>query len=774
MNSKKTGNPLIKRIPRELKTDWKKYFVISIFLILVIGFVSGLYVANNSMIKAADESADKYKLEDGHFELTKKADEELIKKISSETNSKIYEFFYRNENEDNDNDGKSDGTIRVYVKNDEINEACIMDGRLPENENEVAIDRMHADNAGITVDDEIKIGDYKYKVVGLIAYVNYSTLHEKNTDLMFDAINFDVGMLTKDGFDRLGERIHYSYSWFYNEKPVGNVENKEASDEFLENMYIQVLSEGNDVEDYLPAYTNNAIQFAVSDIESDKSLGEALLAVFIVIIAFIFALTISNTISKESAVIGTLRASGYTKGELVFHLVSTPMVVTVISALIGNVLGYTVFKDAVVNMYYNSYSLPSYKTLWNSEAFVKTTIVPMVIMLVVNLVIITNNMKKTPLQFLRHDLKKRKRQKTVRLPRVSFFSRFRMRIILQNISNYLMLFVGISFVMVLLAFSIGMPETLDYYKKTAADSMISKYQYVLMSCVDKDGNVVETENEDAEKYLMTSLLYKEGEHEEEISLYGIAGDSGYIRSEQLSSLKEGEIVITDSFSEKFSLKEGDTIILDEKYADESYEYKIAGFYEGTQSVAAFVREKSFRENFSVDDGMFTGFFSDSKIDDLDTDLIAAVITEKEITKMCDQLDLSMGSMLEYFQYLCIGLSIILIYLLTKIIIEKNENAISMTKILGYQNSEIARLYLLSTTFVVVIESMLGIFVGQAVMRYYWKIMIMDYSGWYAFKLSAAGYIKMFVFVIVGYMAAALLDFNRIKKIRMDEALKNIE
>lgn len=49
---------------------------------------------------------------------------------------------------------------------------------------------MHADNAGIKVGDTISAGGEKYEVSGLIAYVNYATLHEKSTDLMFDAITF--------------------------------------------------------------------------------------------------------------------------------------------------------------------------------------------------------------------------------------------------------------------------------------------------------------------------------------------------------------------------------------------------------------------------------------------------------------------------------------------------------------------------------------------------------------------------------------------------------
>ena len=52
-------NPLMKRIPRELLGDWRKYLVVGLFLILTIGFVSGMYVANGSMMEAADAGAAK-------------------------------------------------------------------------------------------------------------------------------------------------------------------------------------------------------------------------------------------------------------------------------------------------------------------------------------------------------------------------------------------------------------------------------------------------------------------------------------------------------------------------------------------------------------------------------------------------------------------------------------------------------------------------------------------------------------------------------------------
>ncbi|MEE1217619.1 MAG: FtsX-like permease family protein [Agathobacter sp.] len=761
MSRKKIKNPLIKRIPKEIIGDWKKYLVVFLFLVLTIGFVSGMYVANDSMLTSADEGVSKYKQEDGHFELKDKADSELVKAIESgavktapdekdsdsdKTPVTLYENFYRNENEDYNADGKKDGTIRVYTKTEDINLACLIEGSFPQNENEIAVDRMHADNVGMKVGDTIKVSGKEFKVSGLIAYVNYSTLHEKKTDMMFDAIKFDVAMVTNEGFERLNKSIHYAYAWKYEDEPA----------------------------DDIPRYSNPAINFATDDMGSDKAMGGVLLDILIVIIAFIFAVTISNTIANESSAIGTLRASGYTKGELVRHYLSMPVIVTFLAAVVGNILGYTVFKDVVVGMYYNSYSLPTYHTIWNPGAFVKTTLAPVIIMLVVNLIVIIRMMQHTPLQFLRHDLKKTKRKKAMRLPKWSFMSRFRLRIMFQNVANYLILFVGIFFIMVMLAMAVGMPDTLDYYKKNTDSMMFAKYQYVLKSYVDADGNVLETDNSDAEKFDMTSLLRRTDEFDEEVSVYGVETDSAYVKLKGLDSLKDNEVYISDSFADKYGIKPGDTIKLDAQYEKKTYKFKVKGTYDKSQSIAVFMPIEHFADTFDFADGRFSGFLSDTKIKDIDESNIATTITIRDITKMADQLDHSMGSYMQYFQVLCILLSAVMIYLLTKLIIEKNETAISMTKILGYDNREIASLYLVSTSIVVVISDIISVVLGAKVMDIVWRIMLQTFSGWFSFHMTPVGYVKMFVFVLIGYLIVTVFDFRRIKRIPMDMALKNVE
>lgn len=789
---KRTVNPLIKRIPKELIGDWKKYLIVFAFLVLTIGFVSGMYVANESMMKAADESVTKYEREDGHFEWSEKADSDLIKDVesgeqvdmsaitgkeeedASDVPVIIYENFFRNEKEDNNNDGKNDGTVRVFAKTDNINLACVLDGRLPENENEIAVDRMHADNVDMKVGDTIRVGGEKFEVVGLIAYVNYSTLHEKTTDLMFDAIKFDVAMVTDEGFDRLGESIHYAYAWKYKDAPADEKEEKALSDDFRKVLAAQTMLHGNELKDYVPSYGNPAINFATDDMGSDMSMGGVILDILIIIIAFIFGVTISNTISKESSTIGTLRASGYTRGELVRHYLSMPVIVTFLAAIVGNILGYTVFKNVVVGMYYNSYSLPTYETVWNPDAFVKTTVVPIILMFVVNLIVIVRMLRHTPLQFLRHDLKKSKRKKAIRLPHWKFMSRFRVRIMFQNISNYLILFVGICFIMVMLAMAVGMPDTLTYYQKHASNLMFTKYQYVLKTYQNADGSIVTTDNEDAEMFAMKSLVKRSDALDEEISTYGVVDDSRYIEISDLESLEKNEVYISNSYADKYGIAIGDTIKLEEKYTDDTYNFKVCGIYDQCQSIAVFMPIDQYRKVFDLDNEAFSGFFSDAKITDIDSDMIASTITKRDITKMCDQLDHSMGSYMQYFQVLCILLSMAMIYLLTKLIIEKNENAISMTKILGYENREIASLYLLSTTIVMIVIDVLTVAVGVWVMNFAWKEILMTYSGWFSFHMETISYVKMFAFVLIGYVIVMILDFQRIKKIPMDQALKNVE
>lgn len=769
-------SPLRKRIPRELKGEFGKYLVVFLLMVLTIGFVSGFLVADGSMLKAYDESFDKYNIENGNFRTAEKVYRSQWKDIEA-AGVTLYENYYIEEDLDNGS------TMRFFKNREKVNKVCLMKGEMPSGQGEIAIDRMYADNNSLQVGDALTRGKKSWKITGLVALSDYSALFQNNNDSMFDSVKFGVGIVTPEEFETLDqEKLQYNYAWIYNQQPKDEKEEKKVSEDLMEDI-------GNVVtlEAFVPRYLNQAIIFTGDDMGGDKAMVVMLLYIVIVIMAFVFGITISNTIRKEAGVIGTLRASGYTRRELIFHYMTLPVLVTLAGALIGNILGYTVFKGVCAGMYYGSYSLPTYVTVWNAEAFLLTTVVPIIIMILINYAVLRYRLQLSPLKFLRRDFSGKKQKRAVYLsPKIGIFSRFRLRVIFQNVSNYLVLFVGVIFANLLLFFGMLLPSALDHYQLEIQGNMLAKYQYMLsVPASVSSGNKLDgmlslleyymdtrTDNKDAEKFSAYSLNTMPGKYKsEEIVLYGVEPDSQYIHAD----LSGDGVYISSAYADKFRIKKGDIITLKEKYEKDEYSFKVDGIYDYTASLCVFMERDKLNEVFDLGDDYFGGYFSDTEIKDIDSKYIGSVIDLESLTKISRQLDVSMGDMMGMMYGFSVIIFLVVIYLLSKVIIEKNAQAISMTKILGYTDGEISRLYILSTSLVVVICLLLSLPIERQIMEVLFReMMLSSISGWITMWVDPMIYVKMMAIGIATYAVVAVLEFRRIRHVPMDEALKNVE
>ena len=145
-----------------------------------------------------------------------------------------------------------------------------------------------------------------------------------------------------------------------------------------------------------------------------------------------------------------------------------------------------------------------------------------------------------------------------------------------------------------------------------------------------------------------------------------------------------------------------------------------------------------------------------------------------MTKTSRQLTVSMGKMFYMINVFAVVLFALLIYLLTKLIIERNSISISTVKILGYNNGEIGRLYLLATTWVVIVSIVLSLVISTKVIDLIYYEMMKEYSGWLTFYIEPAIYGEMFIMGMVVYIVIAVMQFRKIKKIPMEQALKIVE
>ena len=748
-------NPLRKRLPKELKSEFGKYLVLFLFITGMIAIVSGMLVASGSMHTAYIESFEKYNIEDGNFEYAQKAEPSQIAAIEKDGVT-LYENFYVEEETD-----EVDSKLRIFKNRDEVNKVCVMEGELPDTNQEIAIDRMYADNNKITVGDKLSVAGEQLKVTGLVALSDYSALFASTSDMMFDAVKFGVAVMTEEGMAQFGDNhMHYSYSWQYEDAPANDEEAKKRSEEFLE-----TLTANGMVTNYIPAFSNQAIQFAGDDIGKDKIIMAYFLYIVVIIIAFIFAITTSNTIVKEANVIGTLRASGYTKGELIRHYLAMPVMITLVSAILGNILGYTWFKDVAADMYYGSYSLPTYVTIWNANAFVQTTVIPVLLMITINVVILVDKLSLSPLQFIRRDVSRKKKKKAFRLnTKIRIMKRFRLRIVFQNMPNYITIVIGIFLANIILLFGTAIPSVLDRNQEDIIGNMICDYQYILKM-------PAETKTNGAEKYCATALNTVEGKrNSEEVSVYGIVDDSEYIDVD----IQEGNVYISSAYAQKFEIAKGDKITLKETYGDKKYQFKVGGIYEYPAGIAVFMTQDDFCETFAMEEGYFNGYFSNEVIDDIEESYIATKITEDDMTKMSRQMKVSMGSMLDMFYAFGILMFMLIIYLLSKIIVEKNAQSISMTKILGYTNGEISGLYIMTTSLVVVLSLVTTLPLVSVLMTEVFESMLAQYSGWIPCDIPLVNYVKIAGTGMAAYAVIAFMQYKRVQKIPLDVALKNVE
>lgn len=861
-------NPLNKRIPREFRQDFGKFFVIFAFLVLLISLVSGFLVATGSCADAFYKGVTRYKLEDGHLCFDRRPPESVLRALEQKAGIRVYALPRA--------DLRLSGTrlLRIYPNREKVDLACVIAGKLPAAADEIALDRLFAENNHYEIGGLLKVGTRELKITGTVALPDYSVLFKNNGDSLFNASEFGVGVMSQEGFEKLGAgKILDNYAWLY-DKPVAwgdDKANHEAAERvttalkdvlksYNENQADETIAAGKlllldkilsqmkeklqaaglpfdvylkqtgeeglleqirqqlaankinlseklaagkkqveltlpdlrkalkadkatveaaqsrvdhadsyflGIDDFLPRYQNQAITFAINDIGGDTAMFLLFDYLVTIALAFVFAVTISNTIQAEAGVIGTLRASGFTRGELLRHYLTLPILVTLLAGLVGNAIGYSVLKHKMAALYYHSYSLATYETVWNADAFVRTTIVPIILMFIINLWVLARKLRIPVISFLRHDLSKKSRRNALPLsPKLPFLLRYRLRVFFQNVPNYLTLVFGVFLGGMVTVFSLMFPPMLEEYKQLMIDTRLADYQYILKT------DDVHVSDSDAEKFALTSLKSrKEGYIEEDVSVYGVSPDSRYIRA----SIPAGRVLLSEAFATKYSISPGETVTLRDSYRDKVYHFTSAGTYPYQGGLAIFLPLSDYRSVFDKKPSYFTGFFSSHPLSELSESDIAKVLTVKDLTMISDQLSDSMGGFMGFMRVFGVILFLLLMYLLSKQIIEKNANSISMNKILGFGNIEIGRIYIIATSVVVVLSLLLAIPLINYTLHLFFENYLYRYmKGYMPFLVSNFSYIGMFVIGLLCYTFVALTQLLKISRISKADVLKYME
>lgn len=744
-------NPLHKSLKKEFLRNRSRYISLSLVLILMIGVVTGFlsvaYSAKELLIKDQISS----KVEDGQLALRDRMDVKTKTKLEA-LGLKVYEQFYTEQSVSRDT------MVRVYRKRFDINRATLHEGRMPNKQTEIALDRLFALKNGYNIRDTIRMSGKSMTITGLISVPDYTSLIQKNSDMMMDPIHFGIAIVTDTGFQTLStDRIVYSYSYYLDDRELNDFQKQKRADDIQE----ICIKEGAVLENLLTAQMNQAISFLPNDMGSDIPMVQTLLYIILMILAFVFVVISQTMIEEQASVIGTLLASGYTRRELLQHYMMLPTILIIISAGIGNLIGYTLFPNLFTDMYYSNYCLPplSIQPVW--EALLSTTVMPFIFMMLILYVLLKRRLRLSPLRFLRKDLRRHRQRRYIPLHGSSFFQRFRIRIILQNKGSYLVLFLGIIFASFLLMFALILTPSMEQYIRNLEADTRCDYQYLLKAPVQADG----------EKVTLTSLkaYYVGGDLDLDVTLYGLGPNSGYYTDMTLSSDPKS-IVISSDFASKMSLQVGDAITLRNPYRDKAYSFTIQDIYPYNAGFSAYMPRNQLNQLLHEDHTYFNGYLSNQPLD-IEEAYVQSVVTRSDLVKINEQMTQAFSQLLPVLTSVSIAIYLVVLYILTRLVTDRNAISMSFLKVMGYTAKEIRSLYLHATTLVVLASLTAALPLCNIALRYLMKFAFMKFTG--NLSVYIPGYVYFLVFVTggVAYLFIKALLTRRIEQMELGYALK---
>lgn len=746
-------NPLYKRIPRDLKKNAIKYLGMIVILVCTISIGSSFQITLNGAVDYIDQIKEGNFQEDGFIEVTDPISSEIIDHLEEE-GIWVEENFYATEHEFTDS-----SKVLLFNERNKMDIPVLFSGKLPEKENEIALDHVFARNTDIKIGESIILLGKEYYVCGTVSLPDYSALFMNNTDLVMNTNHFCVSVLSEKGFENIGSNaLTYRYSYRYTDRDLSN---KEKTD-LAEDAYKYLLMNGVNVQIMLPREQNQSISFLEMDIGTDGPFMTVFVYMLVAMIAFIFAILTSNTIERESVIIGTLRSLGFNKREIIWHYLQPTLFVAIVGSVLGNAIGYTLMIKPFINMYNKMYSIGPLEVNFDLPTFLITTVLPVIIMVLINCFSLARKLSLSPLKFLRRELKKRHDKKSIKLPNFSFINRFRLRVIIQNFGSYVMLFFGIFLASFLLMFGIGLDPLLDHYTEDIDQSLPYNYQYFLKAPTDCD------EGEKMFIYEMDTW-FSLGQKDIGVSFFGIEKDSEYFADAYV----DHDIVVSSALANKLNLKPGDTLLLTDKSTDKEHSFTIDHVYPYDASMTIFIDHASLAELLDMDKDVYNCILSNEKLS-LDDSIVSRVISRQDLLGATDQMMDSFENVILFINIFSVIVYLVIIYIMTKVVIEKNAIPISYMKVFGYESKEIRKLYLTTTTIVVFTSLIICIPLEIWMFKEVLVFLSSMIEGYISFYLPFYVYVEIVVIGIVSYFAINTLHISSVKKIPMTDALKNRE
>lgn len=187
---------LNKRIPRDLKKNLMRWIALFLLIVVSMFLVVSLIASADSVTLSVNNINKKNNIEDGQFSVIIPLNEKELNSLTKD-GVNIEESFYLDfSQEDN-------STLRVFKVRKSINLINLETGNVPNNDNEIIIEKNYASAHKLIIGDTITIGNIDYTISGIGSSPDYDYVLQNITDVGANANTFGISFVTDNGYEDL-------------------------------------------------------------------------------------------------------------------------------------------------------------------------------------------------------------------------------------------------------------------------------------------------------------------------------------------------------------------------------------------------------------------------------------------------------------------------------------------------------------------------------------------------------------------------------------------
>ncbi len=805
---------------REIKGSFGRFFAIMAIIALGVGFFSGLKITKDVMVGTANKFLKENNFFDLHLLSTLGFDDEDVAAFSHENQVRYAEGIY-SADALYSGIGEGEEVLKAFSVPEQINQAELISGRMPENVSECVID---ARIDGVELGDKISLSqtnddeknalfrEKEFTIVGKSNTPYYINFERGSTSLGNGKLKGYIYIMPEafccDSYTDVFICFDHSYDIYTDEYTDFMEDKQEAWEQIcktrVDTRYEELCSALGYALPKADSYVldrNTNIGYAC--FESDSGIVDAIAKVFpifFILVAVLVCMTTMNRMVEEQRTqIGVLKALGYREsaimGKYTFYSGS--------AALIGCIIGYTVgiyvFPTVIWTAYQMMYVKMKPVYLFDWKLGLVVLFVSLLCSVGTTWLTCRYELSETAASLMRP--KAPKAGKRVLLERISFVwkrMKFLHKVSVRNIFRYkkrfFMMVLGIGGCTALLLTGFGIKDSISGF----AEKQYDEIQIFDASIVLKEGVNSETENditqlldENVKDYMCVSESAWDLLTDKKVKSINLViakqpeNFADYMNfhtteNETIAYPKKGEAVINQSIADLYHIEVGDSVVIRDADMRE-ISVTISGIFVNYIYNYIFISPETYEEQLGEAPGyqsVYVHFKDETDVHQAS----AGLMNEKQVASVTINQDIKerMAKMTECLNYIVLliiicaaALAFVVLYNLTNINITERIREIATIKVLGFFRNETSSYVFRENRVLTSIGILLGLVLGIFLHRFVIQQIHVDMVSFDVY-IAPLSYLYSVILTFVFNFAVNLVMSAKLEHINMAESLKSVE